>query len=171
MRAGLSSRADGILLGVETLRRMCDADLIPVVLGTNSETLDVGTTKRLFTRAQRRVLWRRDKGCSFPGCDIPAAWTRAHHVTHWVDGGPTDLANATLLCQRHHTFVHDRRLWAEIHHTPGDSGRYVHWDLTPRQLRPAPFAAPPRRIAPRGLHPCAPARARPALAPALARAR
>lgn len=128
----LHSRADGTLLGVETLRKMCcDADLIPVVLGTSGQVLDVGMTKRLFTRAQRRTLWRRDRSCTYPGCDSPPVWTRAHHVTHWADGGPTDLSNAALLCQRHHTFVHERRLWADVRQSPDELGRYVIWDTTP----------------------------------------
>ena len=32
----------------------------------------------------------------------------AHHITHWVDGGPTSLTNAALLCARHHTIAHQR---------------------------------------------------------------
>ncbi|MEP7192123.1 MAG: hypothetical protein ABI903_04590 [Actinomycetota bacterium] len=27
---------------------------------------------------------------------------------HWVDGGPTALTNAALLCGRHHTIAHQR---------------------------------------------------------------
>ncbi len=143
----LHSRADGTLLGIETLRRMCcDADLIPAVLGTHSDALDVGTTKRLFTRAQRRILWRRDRGCTYPGCDIPAAWTRAHHVKHWADGGPTNLDNAALLCQRHHTYVHERQLWAEVRQHPDDKGRHVTWDLTPGSYNHA-LREPPDRDA------------------------
>ncbi|MBC7309057.1 MAG: DUF222 domain-containing protein [Actinomycetales bacterium] len=127
----LKTRADGTLLGIETLRKLCcDADLIPVVLGSDSEALDHGMVVRLFTRKQRRAIYRRDRHCTFPGCDAPGAWTRVHHVRHWADGGPTDLANAALLCQRHHTYVHDKRLWAEVRATPDERGRYVVWDLT-----------------------------------------
>ena len=41
------------------------------------------------------------------------------------------MDNAALLCQRHHAFVHTRRLWAVVRTTPDDSGRYVIWDLHP----------------------------------------
>ena len=128
----LGSSATGALLGPETLRKMCcDADLIPAVLGSDSQTLDHGRVTRLFTRAQRRAVWRRDKTCTYPGCSAPGAWTRVHHIHHWADGGRSDLDNAALLCQRHHTRVHDRRLWAEVRPTPDDTGTQVHWDLTP----------------------------------------
>lgn len=41
----------------------------------------------------------RDGGCSFPNCDRPLAWCEAHHLRHWLHGGPTDLANLALLCR------------------------------------------------------------------------
>ena len=128
----VGSTATGVLLSPEVLRRVaCDAALIPHVLGTAGEDLDLGRVVRLFTRAQRRRLWRRDRCCTFPGCSKPASWTRAHHVLHWADGGRSDVDNAALLCQDHHTFVHRRRLWAQVRKTPDELGRYVVWDLHP----------------------------------------
>ncbi len=53
-----------------------------------------------------------------------------HHVLHWADGGASDVDNAALLCQRHHTFVHDRRLWATVRKRPDERRRYVVWDLS-----------------------------------------
>ena len=126
----LGSTATGVLLPPEVLRRVaCEAALVPHVLGTAGEVVDLGRVARLFTRAQRRLLWRRDRGCSYPGCTAPASWARAHHVWHWADGGPSDVDNAALLCQRHHTVVHQRRLWAKVRSTPDELGRYVVWDL------------------------------------------
>jgi hypothetical protein len=52
-------------------------------------------------------------------------------VLHWADGGPSDVDNAALLCQRHHTVVHARRLWAHVRARPDEAGRYVVWDLNP----------------------------------------
>jgi hypothetical protein len=108
----------------------CDADIVPVVLGSDGEVVDLGRATRLFTRGQRRMLWHRDRRCTFLGCTAPASWTQAHHIVHWADGGSSDLENATLLCQRHHTLVHDRRLIATVH-SPDEHGRCVTWDLTP----------------------------------------
>jgi hypothetical protein len=30
----------------------------------------------------------------------------AHHIQHWIDGGPTSLENLILLCGHHHRLVH-----------------------------------------------------------------
>ena len=128
----LGSTATGVLLSPQVLRKVaCDAALVPHVLGTAGEDLDLGRVVRLFTRAQRRRLWRRDRTCTFPGCGAPGSWSKAHHVRHWADGGLSDVDNAALLCQRHHTFVHTRRLWAQVRSTPDVLGRYVIWDLHP----------------------------------------
>ncbi|MEO7269093.1 MAG: DUF222 domain-containing protein [Knoellia sp.] len=124
------STAAGALLNPGDVRRLaCDADIIPIVLGAAGEVLDVGRAARLYTRGQRRALSHRDRGCTWPGCTSPAAWARAHHVVHWADGGHSALTNAALLCQRHHTHVHDQRLVATIH-PPDEHGRSVTWDTT-----------------------------------------
>lgn len=105
----------GETLSAGQVRRLaCSADLIPVVLGTESEIVDHGRASRLATPAQVKRLWLRDKGCTFPGCSIPATWCDAHHVDWWHRGGMTDLSNLALLCGRHHTIVHDRDLTASI---------------------------------------------------------
>ena len=125
--AGLTTAGD--ILTTDTVRRIaCDAQLIPAVLGTNSEILDQGMGRRLFDRAQIRHLWLRDGHCTFPSCTKPAAWTDAHHLVHWLDGGPTDISNAALLCRAHHTVVHRERYTGAV--TEGPHGPHVHWDLT-----------------------------------------
>jgi hypothetical protein len=111
--AGLT--AGGEILSAAAVRRMaCDAGIVPMVLGSEGEVLDVGRTVRLFTPGQRRALVRRDAGCSYPGCTVPADWCEAHHVTWWSRGGPTSVANGALLCQRHHTRVHTLDLTATV---------------------------------------------------------
>jgi HNH endonuclease len=49
------------------------------------------------------ALIAREGGCSFPGCDHPPQWCDRHHILDWIDGGPADLDNLTLLCRYHHT--------------------------------------------------------------------
>lgn len=91
----------------EAARRLaCDASIVPIVLGSNSEPLDVGRATRTIPPAIRRALVARDKGCVHPGCDAPPEWTDAHHVQHWTKGGPTALSNLVLLCRKHHWIIH-----------------------------------------------------------------
>lgn len=97
----------GARLTPGAIRRLaCDAGVLPVVLGGNSQVLDVGRQRRLFTGPLRRALVLRDGGCAFPGCDRPPRWCDGHHVRHWADGGATELGNAVLLCGYHHRFIH-----------------------------------------------------------------
>ena len=103
--AGAGVVGDRQLSAGELRRVCCDADLIPVVLGTNSEVLDVGRAARLVTPAIRTALIVRDRGCVFPGCDAPASRCEAHHIIPWWAGGPTALSNLALLCHTHHPLV------------------------------------------------------------------
>ncbi|MFE4002601.1 DUF222 domain-containing protein [Nocardioides sp. YIM B13467] len=99
---------DGEQITAAEARRMaCNADLVPVVLGTDSEILDLGRTARLAYPVQHRALRLRDRCCQAEDCDAPAAWTEAHHLKPWSEGGRTDLANMVLLCPSDHRRSHD----------------------------------------------------------------
>ncbi|TCO30150.1 HNH endonuclease [Kribbella steppae] len=92
-------------LSAAAVRRLaCDAQALPVVLGTKSQPLDVGTTKRLITAPMRLALNARDRGCVV--CGAPPIQCEAHHLVHWIDGGNTSVSNLVLLCKRHHIDLH-----------------------------------------------------------------
>ena len=93
-------------VSAKTVRRLaCDASIIPVVLGSRSEVLDLGRASRFFTPAIRKALAVRDCGCAFPGCTMPAVWCEAHHIVPWYRGGRTSVNNGVLLCIFHHDLV------------------------------------------------------------------
>ncbi|HEX8495590.1 MAG TPA: DUF222 domain-containing protein [Actinomycetales bacterium] len=97
----------GAALSAATTRLLaCDTNVIPMILGSNSEPLDVGRSTRTIPTAIRRALVKRDKGCAFPGCRRPPRWADGHHIRHWADGGPTCLDNLVLLCGHHHDVIH-----------------------------------------------------------------
>lgn len=122
---GLGRTAHQSPVPVSLLRRLaCDADLIPIVLGTEGDVLDLGRTRRLVSASMRRALIARDGGCIFPGCTIPATWTEAHHVIPWSAGGATSIENMVLLCSHHHHAIHTG-----------------HWRITPTTGEPARAAA------------------------------
>jgi hypothetical protein len=90
-----------------TIRKIaCDADIIPILLGSEGRILDIGRTSRVFPPHIRKALNARDQGCAFPNCTIPASWCEAHHITYWSRGGPTSTDNGVLLCTHHHHLIH-----------------------------------------------------------------
>ena len=92
----------------ETARRLaCDAGVVRILTDPAGLPLDVGQEQRCTTTAIRRALELRDGHCVFTACTAPAAWCDVHHVVHWVRGGPTSCENGALLCERHHTAVHE----------------------------------------------------------------
>ena len=100
----------GTPINAGDLRRLaCDADVLPIILGGDSEILDVGRAQRLVTPTLRAALTLRDKGCVFPGCHTPAAACHAHHLTPWSAGGSTSIQNLALVCAHHHGLVEPAR--------------------------------------------------------------
>jgi hypothetical protein len=108
--AGVGLLGDEPISAGQARRLACTADIIPVVLGGDSEVLDLGRSSRLFRSAQRKAMAVRDQHCRSEGCTIPAAWCEAHHASlPWTLGGRSDLADGVLLCSWHHHRAHDPR--------------------------------------------------------------
>jgi len=104
---GAAMLTTGTEISAGQARRLaCNAHLIPAVLGGDSQILDFGTTRRLFSRTQRIALAVRDQECIFPGCDRPAHWAEAHHIDYASTGGPTNISNGCILCSWHHHLIH-----------------------------------------------------------------
>ncbi|WP_322937025.1 HNH endonuclease signature motif containing protein [Nocardioides bizhenqiangii] len=147
--------AEGLLpsgdtLSAATVRRLaCDAEIIPAVLGTEGQVLDVARASRLVTIGIWNALVLRDRHCAFPGCTRLPIACDAHHIQHWADAGSTSLENLVLLCRRHHTLIH-RTPW-RVDIDPGtrrpvwippppvdDSGRFSY---SPARPKPPPLVA------------------------------
>jgi hypothetical protein len=127
----------GELAGLGARLRAAMALLPPALGGAPTQPLEVGRTSRVVQPAQRAALAVRDGGCVFPDCTRPLAWCEAHHLRHWLHGGPTDLANLALLCRAHHRAVHEGG-----------------WQLT-RQASGQLTATPPHRRHPTARQPTA----------------
>ena len=110
LQSGLgAAQLDGVEdpISASAARRLAaDAELIPAVLGGNSQILDLGIGRRLFTKAQRIAFAERDGGCAITGCGRPPPYTEAHHIHWWSHGGQTNLNNGILLCTGHHHVIH-----------------------------------------------------------------
>jgi hypothetical protein len=92
----------------ETARRICcDASVTRMITGPDGLPLDVGRAQRTASTAIRKAVIARDSHCVFAGCDRLPEWCDVHHQVHWAHGGPTSCENGALLCQAHHTAVHE----------------------------------------------------------------
>jgi hypothetical protein len=120
---GAASLDDGTRISASEARRLaCEGSLIPMVLGGDSQPLDVGRSRRLHTRYQRVVLANRDGGCLAENCDRPPSWCEAHHEVWWERGGDTSVDNGSLRCAYHHRLEHDDRY--DKTKLPGGAVRY-----------------------------------------------
>ncbi|WP_078111888.1 HNH endonuclease signature motif containing protein [Gordonia sp. IITR100] len=118
-----------------TRRLSCDGGVAEIVLDDEGVPLQMGTTKRLFPHHLRQAIVVRDRCCV--KCGAPAAHSQVHHLVHWVDGGPTDLDNGCLLCQRCHTQVHHHG-WQVVMGPDRHPWLIPPADIDPRRLpRPA----------------------------------
>lgn len=100
-------------ISAAALRQLAvDAEIIPVVMGGESEVLDWGRALRLYTRPQKLAAVERDGGCSW--CHAPPSWCAGHHIKWWKFGGRTDFANLVLLCTRCHNRVHNEGWDVEV---------------------------------------------------------
>ena len=106
--AGLLDTGELISPG-QARRLLAGAEIIPAVLGTNSEVLDIGRGRRLHTKAQRIAIALRDKTCIVQDCDRGPAHAHFHHLTPWSQGGTTSVQNGAMICAPHHTQIHDPR--------------------------------------------------------------
>jgi 5-methylcytosine-specific restriction protein A len=119
----------------EVRRLSCDAQITPIVLGANSEPLDVGREKRCATLAQRRAVAVRDGGCAHPGCDRPPSSCEVHHIVHWVHHGETKLDNLVMLCWTHHRMVHQSDWEVRMHDGLPEfiPPKWIDYSQTPRR--------------------------------------
>ena len=107
-RDGVATVAGEPITPEDARRMACDAGVTRIISGPDGEVLDIGRKTRTVPAATRRAVERRDRGCTWEGCDAPVGWCDAHHIVHWADGGPTSPDNLRLLCRRHHTAIHER---------------------------------------------------------------
>ncbi len=96
-------------LPLDTIRRMtCNAEITPIIIGTDGVRLHLGDTTRLANRDQRRALRTMYRGCAIPGCSVTWDHIVIHHVTYFTrNHGPTNIENLLPLCTKHHHYAHE----------------------------------------------------------------
>lgn len=106
---GLHETENREIIDVDTLRMIaCDSSITRIIIGPESEILDVGRKTRVWTTAQRRAIIARDRHCQGRGCHTPARYCDIHHIHHWADGGETTISKGKLYCRPCHTLEHQK---------------------------------------------------------------
>lgn len=142
--ATVGGLGSGTLLAPETVRRLaCDAGIVPVVLGSKGEVLELGRTVRWFTAAQAKALWLRDGSCTFPGCAAPAhGRMRITCGTSRIAVPPTSgkprccAASTTPTCTRSASWARSHRAASSGTSRPGPTTSS--WPRSSLVRRPAP---------------------------------
>ncbi len=123
------------IVAASAVRRLaCESDLITKIIGSDGAMLDFGRRTRTIPASLRAHLVSRDGGCIIEGCDAPASWCEAHHLTHWINGGKTDPFNTALFCTFHHHVIHDEG-WVALGDAEGDLSFIVPGDPVPRRTQ------------------------------------
>jgi hypothetical protein len=112
---GIVQTAHGYAVPTAVADRWLDpkAKAILVLLSKSKKILAYSDQQRLFTEQQRLAMYARDKGCSYPGCDVPLSWTQAHHVTDYAITKRTCVDDGTLVCTANHALF-EQMGWKSI---------------------------------------------------------
>src|SRR6185312_10902310 len=101
-KAGVAYTGGASVIPIPTLVRMAaQASNYLLVFDQTTKKCELykGRSTRIATPEQRLVLYATERGCTHPGCDVPAYWCQGHHVnTDWAADGKTDIDNLTLAC-------------------------------------------------------------------------
>jgi len=124
----------------------CDATC-EVWFERDGEPIGAGTATRLINRRLRRALEHRQPTCAVPGCGATRG-LHAHHIRHWEDGGPTEVANLVLVCPYHHRLHH-----RGIITITGPADHLIVTDSSGRRLSAGSLARPPT-LPPPAVPPC-----------------
>jgi len=96
----------GPISGADARMLACDCAIIPAVLDSAGEVLDIGRKARVWPIAIRRAIELRDRTCQYADCEVPAQHCDIHHKQPWAEGGSTSYEGGVLACRNHHTQAH-----------------------------------------------------------------
>jgi hypothetical protein len=99
---GKALTGGGTLLPMSDVIRLAAHAHHYLAIFDQSKAIGLYHTKRLASPGQRIVLHAKDRGCSFPNCDVPGYLAEVHHVTPYAKCGTTDVNDLTFGCGGHH---------------------------------------------------------------------
>ncbi|MBV9350388.1 MAG: HNH endonuclease, partial [Mycobacterium sp.] len=102
---GKAITGGGILLPMTDVIRLASHAHHYLCIFDEGKAIGLYHTKRLASPGQRIVLYAKDRGCSFPNCDVPGYLTEVHHVTDFAKTKETHIDDLTQGCGPHHKLV------------------------------------------------------------------
>jgi len=130
--SGVATTATGGTVPIsDALAMATDAYPVLCLFNRDGQPLHLGRGARLASAAQRLALYARDRGCTRPGCDMPAQWCQVHHLDEYQYGGLTNVEKMCLVCPFDHPLITDHGYTVRV----GAGGR-VEW-TAPKHLAPA----------------------------------
>lgn len=100
--------AQGTVVSPGALVAWMDQAYIERAVFAPGRRVEISPSVRLFTGATRRAIELRDRECTHPYCDIPAARCEIDHVLPFSEGGPTTQENGRVLCDFHNRLRNQR---------------------------------------------------------------
>ncbi|UMB70822.1 13E12 repeat family protein [Mycobacterium paraterrae] len=103
--AGRGLTAGGTLLPMSDVIRLAQHAHHYLAIFERGKALALYHTKRLATPAQRLVLIARDRGCTFPSCDVSGYHCQVHHDNPYRTHPISDVNHMTLTCHPNHALT------------------------------------------------------------------
>jgi Domain of unknown function (DUF222) len=103
--AGRGLTGGGTLLPMSDVIRLATHAHHYLAIFDHGKALALYHTKRLASPAQRIVLYAKDRGCTFPNCEVPGYHTEAHHCRSYAQNPATDVNDLTLACGPQHNIT------------------------------------------------------------------
>ncbi|HEY2085561.1 MAG TPA: HNH endonuclease signature motif containing protein [Mycobacterium sp.] len=117
--AGRGLTGGGTLLPMSDVIRLGSHAHHYLAIFDKGKALALYHTKRLASPAQRIVLYAKDRGCSFPGCDVPGYLCEAHHNDPYATNPVTDVNELTFGCGPNHKLAEQG--WTTRKNARGDT--------------------------------------------------
>ena len=86
-----------------------------IVVDGSGVIVAAGRKRQLFTGALREAVMAIDPVCGWLGCNLRAQISAIDHLEPRSRGGPTDAANAKVMCDKHNIFKHTARYDVQRH--------------------------------------------------------
>ncbi|BBX45620.1 HNH endonuclease signature motif containing protein [Mycobacterium cookii] len=100
--AGKALTGGGTLLPMSDVIRLARHAHHYLAIFDKGKALALYHTKRLASPAQRIVLYAKDRGCTFPNCEVAGYFCEVHHCDPYATNPVTDINTLALACGPNH---------------------------------------------------------------------